>query len=55
MDEDYTVHIAAKEYHRLIDNVIWTNALEEAGIEEWDGIEDAREIFETNSKSIYKP
>ncbi len=41
MDENMPVVITRKEYERLVRRDRWLNYLEEAGVDNWEGIGDA--------------
>lgn len=43
----YTVTIPRDEYEELLASAGWLDALEAAGVDNWDGIDFAREILET--------
>ena len=40
-----TVTISKTEYEELLENRNWINALEDAGVDNWDGIDYARQLF----------
>lgn len=45
MENEKTVTISKKEYDRLIKVDKWMDALEAAGVDNWQGIDFAREEF----------
>jgi len=46
MAEEETITITVKEYKRLKDTLRWVKCLEEAGVDNWEGMDDAIEIEE---------
>lgn len=42
---DDMVTISKKEYNSLLEDVRWLRALENAGVDSWDGIDFAQELF----------
>lgn len=40
-----TVTITIEEYDELLEAVIWLDALDAAGVDNWEGIDEAREIY----------
>ena len=40
-----TVTITKKEYESLLEDQNWLNALENAGVDNWQGIDFARELL----------
>lgn len=40
-----TVTIPQEEYEELLNNDLWVRALEEAGVDNWEGYDEAREIY----------
>lgn len=41
---DEMITITLKEYNRLKDQVSWLECLEDAGVDNWEGIEEAIDI-----------
>ena len=41
-----TVTITRKEYLRLLEASSWLSCLEAAGVDNWDGYDDTREMME---------
>lgn len=39
------VAVDAKEYDEMIDRLFWLDCLEDAGVDNWSGIEFAREMY----------
>ena len=39
--------IPAEEYDDMVDRLDWLEALEQAGVDDWDGIDFAHEIYKT--------
>jgi hypothetical protein len=50
MEEFNTVEINAEEYYDLLDRDAWLSALEAAGVDSWEGIDTAREIYEADNE-----
>ena len=44
--EEETVTITKSEYEDLIESAAWLQALENAGVDNWDGISFAYELLE---------
>lgn len=44
-----TVTIPREEYESLLEDSKWLSALENAGVDNWSGIEFAHELLEENS------
>lgn len=40
-----TVTITEEEYQSLLDDSLWLNCLENAGVDNWSGYDYARELF----------
>lgn len=51
MNGEETVTISKKEYEELTNSSIFLSALEAAGIDSWDGYDDAKEIMEEWQKN----
>ena len=49
-----TVTISKKEYEALIKQVNWLSCLENAGVDNWDGIDYAYEIFRDEYPEYHK-
>lgn len=49
MSNSRTVEIYIEEYLELKDRSDWLAALEEAGVDNWEGISFAYEIYEENN------
>ena len=47
MSEEKTkvVTLTQEEYAKLFDRVMWLDALEAAGVDNWGGFDEAREIY----------
>lgn len=47
MSEEKTkaVTLTQEEYAKLFDRVMWLDALEAAGVDNWEGFDEAREIY----------
>lgn len=45
MDTTNTVTITASEYKKLIEDQLWLQCLEEAGVDNWQGFDEARNIW----------
>jgi len=43
MEEEIT--IGKKKYEHLLESQRWLNALEDAGVDNWNGIDYAKELF----------
>ena len=41
-----TVTISKEEYEHLMEDARWLRALEMAGVDNWDGMDYAREIYD---------
>lgn len=46
MENQNMVTITLKEYESLKENSKWLNALENAGVDNWPGIDFARELYD---------
>ena len=44
-DNEETVTISLKEYDQLLNDSDWLAALEDAGVDNWEGFEHAQEIY----------
>ena len=44
-DNEETVTISLKEYEQLLDDSEWLRALEDAGVDNWEGFEFVKEIL----------
>lgn len=44
-DEDF-VPVPREEYEELVEKSMWLDALESAGVDNWDGIDCAHEIYD---------
>lgn len=44
-DEDF-VPVPREEYEELVEKSMWLDALESAGVDNWDGIDYAQEIYD---------
>lgn len=44
-----TVTVDLKEYLRMIDRLDWLDCLEAAGVDNWEGVSCAREMYEEQS------
>lgn len=40
-----TVTISEEEYQSLLDDQLWLSCLENSGVDNWDGYDYARELF----------
>lgn len=40
-----TITISIDEYHRLLDQDMWVNALDAAGVDNWEGYDEAVSIL----------
>jgi hypothetical protein len=45
MDKEETVTIPKEEYDELMESSLWLLALESAGVDNWSGYDDAREMY----------
>ena len=43
-----TVTITKEEYLRLLDRDLWLDCLEQAGVDDWVGLDFAQEIYQEN-------
>lgn len=50
MNEE-TVTISKKEYQSLLEDSKWLQALENAGVDNWEGYDYARELFNEDEES----
>lgn len=41
-----TVAIPQEEYDKILDRLMWLDALEAAGVDNWGGFDEAREIYQ---------
>lgn len=41
-----TVTISQEEYEELLERSMWLDALEAAGVDNWEGYDEAREIYQ---------
>lgn len=49
-EEKVKVIITLERYEELLENEEWLNALEAAGVDNWEGYDAASDIFQKNSK-----
>jgi hypothetical protein len=40
------ITISEEEYNKMLDRIMWLDALERAGVDNWDGWEEAQEIYQ---------
>jgi hypothetical protein len=40
------ITISEEEYTEMLDRLMWLDALEAAGVDNWQGFDEAREIFQ---------
>lgn len=45
-DDTGTITISKTEYYELVVQAAWADALDFAGVDNWDGYENAKHIFE---------
>lgn len=45
MNDEQTITITKKEYESLLEDSKWLQCLENAGVDNWDGYDYARELF----------
>jgi len=45
-DVTNTITISKTEYYDLVEQATWADALDCAGVDNWDGYENAKQIFE---------
>jgi len=45
-----TITISKKEYESLLEDSNWLNALENAGVDNWDGYSFAQELLEEDQE-----
>lgn len=41
-----TVTISVEEYEELIESQVWEQALQQAGVDNWDGYDEAIQIYQ---------
>ena len=46
--ETVTITIPKSEYDRLVENSNWLGCLESAGVDNWEGIDEAKDLFQDN-------
>ena len=39
------ITISEEEYDKMLDRIMWLDALEAAGVDNWQGFDEAREIY----------
>lgn len=39
------ITISEEEYNKMLDRIMWLDALEAAGVDNWQGFDEAREIY----------
>jgi hypothetical protein len=39
------ITISEEEYNKMLDRIMWLDALEAAGVDNWEGFDEAREIY----------
>lgn len=39
------ITISEEEYNAMLDRIMWLDALEAAGVDNWQGFDEAREIY----------
>lgn len=49
------VTISVSEYEELLEAAAWVSALESAGVNNWEGYEEAQNIYEENNEIEEKP
>lgn len=50
MEPTQTITISTREYEQLIKDQLWLQCLEEAGVDNWQGYDVARDIWREYSK-----
>jgi len=40
------ITISEEEYNKTLDHIMWLDALEAAGVDNWQGFDEAREIYQ---------
>lgn len=50
--DNYMVSISKDEYEELLERDMWLHALESAGVDNWSGIDYAREEYEEMNEAI---
>jgi len=40
------ITISEEEYNKMLDRIMWLDALEAAGVDNWQGFDEAREIYQ---------
>jgi hypothetical protein len=40
------ITVSEEEYTEMLDRLMWLDALEAAGVDNWDGWEEAQEIYQ---------
>ena len=53
MEKEETITITKKEYDRLMHNDEWLHCLETAGVNNWDGINEAYKFMEAPPDNDY--
>lgn len=43
---DEMIEISKEEYELLLEDRMWLDALEEAGVDNWSGFDEARQIYQ---------
>lgn len=46
MNDDTVVTISKEKYEQLLEDSIWLGCLEQAGVDNWDGYDFARELYQ---------
>ncbi len=39
------ITISEEEYNKMLNRIMWLDALEAAGVDNWQGFDEAREIY----------
>ena len=47
-----TVTISKAEYEDLLDIMLWSRCLDEAGVDNWEGIDHASDLYNLESRRI---
>jgi hypothetical protein len=40
------ITISEEEYNKMLDRIMWLDALEAAGVDNWQGFDEARKIYQ---------
>lgn len=50
IDDGNTIQMSQEEYYRMEEQITWLNCLEQAGVDNWEGISYAHDLFKEQTE-----